>query len=134
MGNSPTNETAGKAAGKAKTKVVGHAALNSEEKLVLSWTADQRLAEFQKVNPNVDTRDLETKLLYIDSMSVDNGEIQDVLRVNPKASWQIVRDMFTGGVVDGYTSTFHGLDDIKYPPHFWKAIIENEREKLIRSS
>lgn len=133
MGDSPTNEITGSATGKGKTKILGHAALNSEEKLVLTWTADQRLAEFQKVNPNVDTKELETKLLYIDSMSVDNGEILDVLRVNPKATWQIVRDMFTAGEVDGYTSTFHGLDDIKYPPNFWKAIIENEREKLIRS-
>ena len=41
------------------------------------------------------------------------------------------QDMFTVGVVDVYTSTFHSLDDINYPEHFWKAIIENEREKLI---
>ena len=71
MGNSPTNETPGGAAGKGKTKLLGHAALDAEEKLVLTWTADQRLAEFQKVNPNVDTKELETKLLYIDSMSVE---------------------------------------------------------------
>ena len=116
-----------------KKKLLGHAALNGGEKQVLSWTPEQRLAEFQKVNPSVNQAEIEKKLLFIDSMTVDNGEILDVLRVNPKTSWQIVRDIFTAGAVDGYTSTFHGLDDINYPQHFWKALIENEREKLIRS-
>jgi len=115
-----------------KSKPLGHAVLTVEEKQVLSWTPEQRLAEFQKVNPSINQHDLEKKLLFIDSMTVDNGEILDVLRINPKTTWQIVRDMFTAGAVDGYTSTFHGLDDIKYPVHFWKAIIENEREKLLR--
>jgi hypothetical protein len=41
--------------------------------------------------------------------------------------------MFLGGPVDGYTSTFHGLEDVEYPEHYWKATIENEREKLIAS-
>ena len=117
----------------ARRKAIGHSALSKEEKLVLSWNSEERLIEFQRANPNIETRALEDKLLYIDSMTLDNGEILDVLRINPKTSWQIVRDMFTGGVVDGYTSTFHGLDDINYPPHFWKAIIENEREKLLKS-
>ena len=27
--------------------------------------------------------------------------------------------------------TFHGLEGINYPEHFWKALVENEREKLI---
>ena len=115
------------------TKALGHAALSGDEKQILSWTPEQRLAEFQRVNPNINQPELEKKLLFIDSMTVDNGEILDVLRINPKTSWQIVRDMFTAGAVDGYTSTFHGLDDINYPQHFWKAVIENEREKLIRS-
>lgn len=117
----------------ARRKAIGHSSLSDEEKQVLTWNSEQRLTEFQRVNPNLEKRALEGKLLYIDSMTLDNGELLDVLRINPRTSWQIVRDMFTGGVVDGYTSTFHGLDDINYPPHFWKAIIENEREKLIRS-
>ena len=114
-------------------KAFGHAALSSEEKQILNWTPEQRLAEFRKLNPEVAQPELEKKLLFIDSMTVDNGEILDALRINPKTKWQIVRDMFTAGEVDGYTSTFHGLDDINYPQNFWKAIIENEREKLIRS-
>lgn len=117
----------------ARRKEIGHSALSDQEKLVLSWNSEQRLAEFQRANPNVSKQDLEAKLLFIDSMALDNGEILDVLRINPKTRWQIVRDMFTGGAVDGYTSTFHSLADINYPEHFWKAIIENEREKLIRS-
>ena len=116
-----------------RKKAVGHQALTAEEKRVLGWNSAQRLAEFQRVNQNISKEDLEAKLLFIDSMALDNGEILDVLRINPQTRWQIVRDMFTGGVVDGYTSTFHSLDDINYPEHFWKAIIENEREKLIRS-
>ena len=117
-----------------KTRPVGHAALSLEEKQVLAWDSKQRLAEFQKVNPDIDVQELERKLLFIDSMALDNGEILDVLRINRKLTWEMVRDMFTGSEVDGYTSTFHGLDDINYPEHFWKAIIENEREKLIRSA
>ena len=101
---------------------------------MLGWTPEQRLAEFQRINPGVDTQELEKKLLFIDSMALGNGEVLDVLRINPKVTWEIVRDMFTDGAVDGYTSTFHGLEDINYPEHFWKAIIENEREKLIRAS
>jgi hypothetical protein len=128
-----TDQTNGRAIGSRKTKAVGHAALTAEERAVLSWNSEQRLAEFQRLNPNIDKQELERKLLFIDSMALDNGEILDVLKINPKASWQIVRDMFTAGEVDGYTSTFHGLKDIKYPKHFWKATIENEREKLIRS-
>jgi hypothetical protein len=131
MGKESHNPDA--SAASRKSKPFGHAALTADEKQVLSWTAEQRLAEFQKVNPSIDKQRLEAKLLFIDSMTVDNGEILDVLRVNPKTSWQIVRDIFTAGEVDGYTSTFHGLDNINYPLHFWKAVIENEREKLIRS-
>ena len=121
------------ATGTRKTRAVGHAALSVEEKQVLAWNSEQRLAEFQRMNPNIDKDELERKLLFIDSMALDNGEILDVLRINPKTTWQIVRDMFTSDAVDGYTSTFHGLENINYPEHFWKAIIENEREKLIRS-
>lgn len=124
------NQTAGAA---PRKKAVGHKALTAEEKQVLSWSSAQRLVEFQRVNQDISKQDLEAKLLFIDSMTLDNGEILDVLRINPQTRWQIVRDMFTGGVVDGYTSTFHSLDDINYPEHFWKAIIENEREKLIKS-
>jgi hypothetical protein len=119
-------------AGARKKRAVGHAALSLEEKQILSWSREQRLAEFEKVNSNVDKKNVENRLLFIDSMAIDNGEIRDVLRVNPKVTWEIVRDMFTGDAVDGYTSTFHGLDDINYPKHFWKATIENERQKLIR--
>ena len=120
------------ATGTRKKRAVGHAALTAEERKVLSWNAEQRLAAFQKVNPGISQEELEKRLLFIDSISVDNGEIIDALKINPKTSWEIVRDMFTAGEVDGYTSTFHGLDDINYPEHFWKAIIENEREKLLK--
>ena len=122
------------ATGVRKNRAVGHAALSREEKQILTWNREQRLAEFQKVNPNTDKKNVENRLLFIDSMAIDNGEIRDVLKINPKITWEIVRDMFTGDAVDGYTSTFHGLDDINYPEHFWKATIENEREKLIRES
>lgn len=130
--SSPGQPDAGNSATAHRKKVVGHAALDTQEKAVLTWTPEQRLAEFQSVNPGIDKQDLEKKLLFIDSMALGNGEVLDVLRINPKATWEIVRDMITGGAVDGYTSTFHGLEDINYPEHFWKAIIENEREKLIR--
>lgn len=130
--NKPThNQTPGNATAARKTKAVGHSALSPEERKVLTWNREQRLAAFKTVNPEMNKQELENKLLFIESMAVDNGEILDVLRINPKVTWQIVRDMFTGGAVDGYTSTFHGLDDINYPEHFWKAIIENEREKLV---
>jgi len=114
-------------------RIVGHASLSEHEKKILGWSHERRLAEFQKVNEGIDTTVLEGKLLYIDSMTIDNGEILDALRTNPKLTWAMVRDMFLGGPVDGYASTFHGLEDISYPEHFWKATIENEREKLIRS-
>jgi len=123
----------GTASSTRKTRAVGHAALSALEKEVLQWSREQRLAEFQKVNPTIDEQLLENKLLFIDNMALDNGEIVEALRINPRVTWEIVRDMFTGGVVDGFTSTFHRLDDINYPPHFWKAIIENEREKLLAS-
>lgn len=74
---------------------------------------------------------LEDKLMYIDTITVENGEILDTLRLNPKLSWEKVRDMFTSGPVDGFTSTFHDLEGIEYPEHFWKATIENERQKLL---
>src|SRR5688500_15174332 len=111
------------ATGVRKKRAVGHAALSLEEKQILTWNREQRLVEFQKMNPNTDKKNVENRLLFIDSMAIDNGEIRDVLRINPKVTWEIVRDMFTGDAVDGYTSTFHGLDDINYPEHFWKATI-----------
>ena len=119
------------AVGARKTRAVGHAALAPAEKQVLNWSPEQRLVEFQNVNPTIERGDLEKRLIFIDNMTVDNGEILDALRINPKATWELIRDMFTAGEVDGYTSTFHGLDDINYPEHFWKALIENEREKLL---
>jgi len=91
------------------------------------------VAAFQKVNKGIDKQALEKKLLFIDNITLDNGEILDALRTNPKLTWEMVRDMFLAGPVDGYTSTFHSLDDIVYPEHFWKATIENEREKLTSS-
>ncbi len=112
---------------------MGHASLSDREKQVLRWSLEKRLEEFQKVNKGIDKQVLESKLLYIDSMTLDNGEILDALRTNPKLTWEMVRDMFLGGPVDGYTSTFHGLEDVEYPEHFWKATVENEREKLIAS-
>jgi hypothetical protein len=126
-----SGESTGGASG-VPTRAVGHAALSAAEMEVLSWSRERRREEFQKVNPDVDKRELEDKLLFIDTMAVENGEILDALRTNPKAPWEIIRDIFTGGEVDGYTSTFHGLDDLNYPEHFWKAIIENEREQLIQ--
>ena len=130
----PFSNTGTTAAGTRRQKRVGgHAALSANEKAVLSWSRERRLGEFQKVNEGIDKQVLENILLYIDSMTLDNGEILDALRTNPKLTWEMVRDMFLGGPVDGYTSTFHGLDDISYPEHFWKATIENEREKLITS-
>jgi hypothetical protein len=124
--------SAGGATGVPK-RAVGHAALSAAEMEVLSWSRERRHEEFQRVNPNVDKKELENKLLFIDTMAVGNGEILDALRTNPKATWEIIRDIFTGGEVDGYTSTFHGLDDLNYPDHFWKAIIENEREQLVQT-
>lgn len=133
MTNQPGHQaTSEQATSASKKRAVGHAALSGAEKEVLSWTRERRLAEFQRVNPNVEKRELENKLLFIDSMALENGEIVDVLRVNPRVTWEIVRDMFTQGAVDGYTSTYHSLNDITYPDHYWKALIENEREKLIR--
>lgn len=109
----------------------GVASLSDEEREVLNWTRGRRLAEFKKVNPDHTTKSLETKLIFIETITVDGGEILDALRLNPTLSWEKVRDIFVGGIVDGYTSTFHGLDGIEYPEHFWKATIENERDKLI---
>lgn len=109
---------------------LGHASLSAAEMEILSWSRERRLEEFQKVNAGVDQHTLENKLFYIDTITVDSGEILDVLRLTPGLSWEKVRDMFLGGPVDGHTSTFHGLEGIVYPEDFWKAIIENEREKL----
>ena len=111
--------------------LVGHAALSGIEREVLAWSRERRLREFQRANEGVDTQFLESKLLYIDSMTLDNGEILDALRTNPKLTWEMVRDMFLGGPVDGYTSTFHGLEDIDYPEHFWKRPLKT-REKSDR--
>lgn len=113
-----------------QTRRRGLASLTAEEKKVLGWSQETRLEEFQRVNEGVDRHVLETKLMYIDSITLDNAEVLDVLNLNPTLSWEKVRDVFLGGPVDGYTSTFHGLDDIDYPEHFWKAIIESERDKL----
>jgi len=123
---------------RTKTKVTlvepvelqGVASLNAEEREVLNWTRGRRLNEFKKVNPDQTSKNLEAKILYIETITIENGEILDALRLNPTLSWEKVRDIFLGGVVDGYTSTFHGLDGIEYPEHFWKALIENERDKL----
>jgi hypothetical protein len=116
-------------------KRFGHASLTEDEKEIFNWSRERRLQEFQKVNEGVDKQVLEKTLFYIDTITVDSGEILDVLRLNPKLSWEKVRDVFLGGPVDGHTSTFHGLDEIVYPEHFWKATIENEREScLIREA
>ena len=112
---------------------LGLASLTEDEKEILGWSRERRLAEFQKINQETNSRVLENTLFYVDTLTVGNGEILDILRLNPILSWQKVRDVFLAGPVDNYTSTFHGLDDINYPEHFWKAIIENEREKLITS-
>ena len=130
----PHTNTGTTAAGtRRQKKSVGHAALSEQEKGVLSWSRERRLKEFQKVNEGIDKQVLDNKLAYVDSITLDNGEILDALRTNPKLSWELIRDLFLGGTVDGYTSTYLGLDDINYPEHFWKATIENEREKLSTS-
>ncbi len=124
-----------KSAGRSRQRdrTVGHASLTKDERKILAWSPEQRVAAFQKVNKGIDKQALEKKLLFIDNITLDNGEILDALRTNPKLTWEMVRDMFLAGPVDGYTSTFHSLDDIVYPEHFWKATIENEREKLTSS-
>jgi hypothetical protein len=124
---------ASKRATRQENPSLGHASLNEDEKQILNWSRERRLEEFQKVNPGIDRRVLTDKLFYIDTLTVDNGEILDILTLKRRLSWQKVRDVFLGGPVDGYSSTFHGLEDINYPEHFWKVTIENEREKLITS-
>jgi hypothetical protein len=57
----------------------GHATLSAHEKSVLSWSRERRLEEFVKVNEGTEKQVLESKLLYIDSMALDNGEILDAL-------------------------------------------------------
>jgi hypothetical protein len=109
---------------------LGLASLTADEKEILSWSHEKRLEEFQKVNEGVDRHALQTKLMFIDSITVDNSEILEILKLSPRLSWEKVRDVVLSGPVDGYTSTFHSLDDINYPEHFWKAIIENQRERL----
>src|SRR5258705_2292026 len=112
-------------------KPIGHASLTEDEKTILSWSHEIRLTEFQKVNEDIDRRVLENRLIQLESLALDNGEILDALRSDPDLTWEIVMDMILGGPADGYTSTLHGLEEIHYPEHFWKAIVENEREKLI---
>jgi hypothetical protein len=114
------------------TRTLDLSSLNNNEREVLNWSREKRLEDFQKVNAGMSAKALEDKLLYIDTITVENGEILDTLRLNPKLSWEKVRDLFLGGPVDGFTSTFHNLEGIKYPEHFWKATIEKEREKLSR--
>jgi hypothetical protein len=114
-----------------ETLSLGHALLTGDEKEILAWSRERRLAEFQKINQGIDSKLLANTLFYVDTLTVGNGEILDILKLNPILSWQKVRDMFLAGPANKYTSTFHGLEDINYPEHFWKAIIENEREKLL---
>lgn len=123
------------AEGRAEQKIKGkgYASLTEKERLILTWSPQQRLEEFQKVNPGVVKQVLETKLMYIDSITVDNAEILEILKLSPRLSWEKVRDIFLSGPVDGYTSTFHSLDDIAYPEFFWKALIENERDKAVNN-
>lgn len=111
--------------------MLGLSSLTEDEREVLNWGRRKRLQEFQKVNAGVNPKVLEEKLLYIETITIENGEILAALAFNQSLSWEKVRDLFLGGPVDGYTSTFHGLGDIEYPEHFWKAIIENEREKML---
>lgn len=113
-----------------KRKSLGLASLTEDEKKILSWSREKRMEEFQKVNAGIDKQTLQDKLFYIDTITIDSGEILDILRLSPTLTWEKVRDIFLGGPVDGYTSTFHSLEEIIYPEHFWKATIENEREKL----
>jgi hypothetical protein len=124
------NHHAASAQAQNRQPAQGIASLTSAERAVLNWSPDQRMQEFRQVNARLSTQALEEKLLFIDTITVENGEILDTLRLNPSLSWEKVRDLFMGGPVDGYTSTFHGLDDIIYPEHFWKATIESERDRL----
>jgi hypothetical protein len=126
-----TSSALGEGRTREETRSFGHTSLSEDEKEILTWSPERRLEEFHKINSGIDAQALENKLFYIDTLTVDNGEILDILKLNPRLSWEKVRDVFLGGPVDGYTSTFHGLEEISYPEHFWKALIENEREKLI---
>src|SRR5688500_2672252 len=69
----------------------GVASLSAEEREVLSWTRGRRLNEFKKVNPDQTSKKLEAKILYIETITVENGEILDALRLNPTLSWEKVR-------------------------------------------
>ncbi|HZI86738.1 MAG TPA: hypothetical protein VFD48_07885 [Pyrinomonadaceae bacterium] len=129
--NEPTLSSGLKARLPYQKKRLGHAALSEEERAVLDWSHERRLLEFQSVNDSVRESVCETKLMYIDTLAIDNGEILDILAGNPTLGWEEVRDVFLSGPIEGYTSTLHGLEEINYPKFFWKAIVENEREKLL---
>ena len=120
-----------KAPSPQQKRTLGYQSLTDDEKRILDWGPQRRLEEFQKANEGTEAQLLENKLLYLDTLALDNGEILDILELNPTLPWEKVRDVFLGGPVDGYTSTLHSLADINYPEHYWKATIENEREKLI---
>ena len=115
-------------------RTFGHESLTDYERSILDWSSQRRLAEFQKANQSTPARILENKLLIIDTLMIGNGEILDILVLDPTHTWEKIRDAFLGGQVEGCTSTLHDLDDINYPECFWKAIIENERERLIALS
>jgi hypothetical protein len=126
-----TSTAAGESRNGEENPSLGHASLSEDEKEILNWSRERRLEEFQKIKHEIDVQVLANQLFYIDTLTVENGEILDILKLNPRLSWEKVRDVFLGGPVDGYTSTFHGLEGINYPEHFWKALVENERERLI---
>lgn len=126
-----TSSTTVKAPSPQQKGDLGYKSLTDDERRILDWSPERRLEEFQKANKGTETQVLKNKILYLETLAIDNGEILDILGLNPTLTWEKVRDVFLGGPVDGYTSTLHGLAEINYPEHFWKATIENEREKLI---
>jgi hypothetical protein len=63
---------------------LGHTSLSEDEREVLTWSREGRLEGFHKINYGIDAQALENKLFYIDTLTVDSGEILDILKLNPR--------------------------------------------------
>lgn len=116
---------------------IGRQALSPGELKILDWDEATKLTAFKKANEGeekVTERMIREKIMYIETLTQGNGEIYDVLRIQPNLSWEKIMSMFTSNLhIDGMTSTLHMLGTIKYPSGFWKALIENEREKILNT-
>jgi hypothetical protein len=88
--------------------------LSEAERAILDWSHERRLLEFQAVNGSVQESIFKTKLMYIDTLAIDNGEILDILARNPTLSWEEVRDLLLSGPFEAYTSTLHSLEEISF--------------------